>query len=394
MHIPIEVCEQIIDYCWGTKPWRYDDHATLWACALTCRSWYPRSHTLLYRNIVLTSGESLDRLTLSLFARQENGRLVQQLRIRPKPGSKNMHTWVGIVPLRLFKMLTNMHTLSLMHVSTYLIRSSEFHLGYSQFKTVHTLSLRFVSFTSFADFSRFICNFPALRNLQLTPVPVSRNDPEIMHDVRRGPRLHSLRLGDLAISSDGRALINYVNWMLLSSSPGSIKSIVFRITTDDLVITRDVKRSVGMMLKKCGPILEDLTLDFTVNEEWTRNDGVFTFERNTGLRSVQLELTGGVLQEGHIRWLAQLFHSLPSAPLERITVRFTFQTSARGVRNTSSESWGTLTSAMTRSTFGRLGEAKMHCVTADSSLTASLDLLSPTSRPMILEAPLKQNLPI
>lgn len=68
-HLPIEVCELIINECLNFI-WT-DCNKTLRACALTCSAWLPRSQFNLYREVHLWYSESVAQITDTFIARPE-----------------------------------------------------------------------------------------------------------------------------------------------------------------------------------------------------------------------------------------------------------------------------------------------------------------------------------
>lgn len=269
--IPVEVCEQIISFCWGKRPWLYDDHTTLWACARTCKDWFPRSRTLLYHYLIISNHEQLISLVKSLNASPSNGAFIRHLRIHPTPGGNNPdRSWIWLVPLRLFPMVSNLQRLDIMHVSLAYAHPS-FIMAMSQFKTVTELSLRYLTFPSFEYFSRLVLALPSLRRLNLATVPVTRNDPPRLHAVKSHPRMGLLYLEEISVSADGRAQMDIAKWLLFTPSPTSLKKLIFDVLTDDFKYTKLVKLSLGRVLRACGPSVEEIEL--TINAEWIRRDG-------------------------------------------------------------------------------------------------------------------------
>lgn len=268
---PTEVFERIIDFCWGRKPWRYDDHATLVACTLTCRTWYPRSRNLLYRDITLSTAETLYRLVEVLRTRPSNGSFILSLRIHPQPGSKQKHSWISLVPLLLSPMVNNLRSLNIMHTPLSMVHGT-FLMAISQFKTVTSLTLAYVTVPSFDFFSRLVLAFPLLDHLDIATVPVSQHDPEILHKVVPNPRAHRLHLSELVVTSDGSAVLDISKWLLLTPSITSLRRLVFKTVARNANVSRAAERSIAMLLRACGPSVQEL--EFTLNAEWMRNKGI------------------------------------------------------------------------------------------------------------------------
>lgn len=78
--LPIEVCECVIDECFGFKPWngRYD---TLRACALTCSAWRPRSRYNLYHELRVWDSKAAGLIVDTLTARPELAGYVKTINI-------------------------------------------------------------------------------------------------------------------------------------------------------------------------------------------------------------------------------------------------------------------------------------------------------------------------
>ncbi|KAH8085959.1 hypothetical protein BXZ70DRAFT_555468 [Cristinia sonorae] len=350
--LPVEVCENIIEFCWGSTPWRYDDHATLYACALTCRSWYPRSQSLLYRNVLVSSPRALSRLISSLRFRPANGRFILHIRIQSDLEKERNNSWIGLIPLRLMPLAKNIMTVKIMHVSMTLLHPT-FLIFMSRFQTVTDLSFRFVVFPTFDFFSRLICAFRSLRRLDLEMVPVSRDDPALLHHVVPRPRDMKLHLEQLSMTSDGRAFLTLVKWLLLTPSPTTLKKLAFTIITDDLKITNSVKRSMVSLLQRCGPRLQEL--DLNVNQVWIHSPELLFLGWNTKLRSFRLDLDVANSDPNlpsnstYISFTLNLIGSITSPKLEILVLRFHANAEVNRIVR-----WDSLDSALLGPTFRNL----------------------------------------
>ncbi|CCL98451.1 uncharacterized protein FIBRA_00449 [Fibroporia radiculosa] len=182
--LPIEVVESIIDHLSFS-------FYTLKACALVCKSWYPRSRLHLLRRIVLFS-----RTQVKHFAH------VMQRSLHVGPDSlaiTNVSNMVSEVVLRGDDSTLDIppttarasppnRAPSIAHLSTFAVmlarklprltylgitsatftRSSlhpDVHLHLSAFVSITWLDLHNVAFASPADFARLVCAFPGVRRL-------------------------------------------------------------------------------------------------------------------------------------------------------------------------------------------------------------------------------------
>ncbi|TBU31006.1 hypothetical protein BD311DRAFT_163329 [Dichomitus squalens] len=105
--LPVERCEQIVDLCnfphreFVNKPAtrRPSTYATLRACALTCKAWYPRSRLNLLRIVELSTERQVDLLIRTLTAQPFLADLVIELEHYRPPGSLNNYVPLSRSPL-------------------------------------------------------------------------------------------------------------------------------------------------------------------------------------------------------------------------------------------------------------------------------------------------------
>lgn len=76
--LPLEVCERVIDHIYEAS-WGY--RYSLFACALVCRSWAPRSRFNLFHSVALDLEQSASRFIATVSTSPKLGEYVRELQI-------------------------------------------------------------------------------------------------------------------------------------------------------------------------------------------------------------------------------------------------------------------------------------------------------------------------
>lgn len=157
--LPVEVCERIIDFVagmnlhfilWGDHEMR----SALRACALTCRSWVPRSRFHLFESITVRSSSDLDaivgRLRASPVLWDRVEELIIDVRTVPAP-----HWWMFCLPVRLAPMLRKLRWLTFDSIDLS-IPHENFYKGLLLWRGIENLHLTDVQYTQHSQLARLI----------------------------------------------------------------------------------------------------------------------------------------------------------------------------------------------------------------------------------------------
>ncbi|KIP08925.1 hypothetical protein PHLGIDRAFT_353654 [Phlebiopsis gigantea 11061_1 CR5-6] len=175
--IPTEVCETIIDFVavrWdevsttysGDRTWDYDVHATLGACALTCRAWRPRSQLHLMRVMSVRASNAGTRSFAdmrTLF--QRIPRLQSDVESLSIDGEDLEVPRFHLVPLVVYDILPRLPILTLCGGLIYM--PTFFRVTMRRFVHLTHLRLHKATFASANDFRRMVESLRHLQNLAL-----------------------------------------------------------------------------------------------------------------------------------------------------------------------------------------------------------------------------------
>ncbi|KAI0950995.1 hypothetical protein AcW1_008156 [Taiwanofungus camphoratus] len=161
--IPTEVFERIIDL-YDTRA--LEDRNALMACALTCRSWLPRSRYRLFYSVKVSSLQERGRFSNLITASPSLNDLVRELDIGADSYGARVKV-LGSFPYVLARRLTQVVSL---HIVFDLTRDApsvlpSFPILVSEFTSITKLEMRGVRFSTFTDFGRLVCALPSLRTL-------------------------------------------------------------------------------------------------------------------------------------------------------------------------------------------------------------------------------------
>ncbi|KAH9925748.1 uncharacterized protein B0H18DRAFT_365769 [Fomitopsis serialis] len=207
-HIPLEICEHIID-CVAkgrNRPFSRDEAlciATLLACCLTCKAWLPRSRFQLYSQLSLNSRGRLDLLARTFVNPDSRANFDQSrvLRLKGQPvnlrklprmlpgeeviipddklwslcGSYGHSNYVQRVPIALGRPLASLTELQMMLVYWYKKDATSRSLytsavSFGVFISVTKISLCECRFDPFAEFFRLLASLPRLTEVIVTNV--------------------------------------------------------------------------------------------------------------------------------------------------------------------------------------------------------------------------------
>lgn len=171
--IPIELQEHVIDLIHDES--YHNLTATLWNCALTCRSWLPRTRRRLYRRVEFhaTLKKQGQLLVKVLHTSPEVADTVRELQISSDPeeeleDSQKRFDVRNVAPLIVLSgKLPCLTSLYIGHMLPHL-PPARLPLMLAGFPTLTTLELRAMAFTSFVAFQRMLAASPRLRRLSAT----------------------------------------------------------------------------------------------------------------------------------------------------------------------------------------------------------------------------------
>lgn len=191
-HIPIEVCETIIDtlYSFAIKQ-ATTNIAALHSCSLVCRAWRIRAQRMLFYSVLLSDGTSLHSFSAALDSAAHLRNYVHEVTLT----GYYLQTTTSILtlfPALLAGRLPNLHRISVFHLpetATWFPRPVPSHSSsrkwkplsfiplhpcfphlLSSFFGVSNLDLYYTTFRSFREFARMLQALPALEVLRCNSV--------------------------------------------------------------------------------------------------------------------------------------------------------------------------------------------------------------------------------
>lgn len=191
--LPLEICEIVIDFR-AQEDFNYGHQGAstifkfrnILACVLTCWSWVPRCRFYLLREIVISreehisywrSVQDLDLFTLPC----------RTMTLDPQTVS---HSWLSSVPQQLSFRLKSLPVLTLSHINTLQVHHS-FISSLNRFcKSLRSLTLHNVQFSSFEEFARIAFSLRHLSNLYMAQLEIP--PPEPLQAGRTPFRINSL----------------------------------------------------------------------------------------------------------------------------------------------------------------------------------------------------------
>lgn len=261
--LPIEVCERVIDFVnasfvgFNHETDKYR-RATLLACALTCRSWRPRSQLHLYRFVILDDRLQLYSWMDSLLHNPELGTYIRDLAIRGNRTSASFPSgteqWTSLLSLTL-RHLPCFERLTLKWCDWRCLHRSFFVMT-SCIPSVTSLTLSSVRLHASKELVHFICSFPNLVELTLHGVQCTNTGPfPLTKRMKQRADLHELSIHGPSCASAGAVL----RILHLSSSGSRLRSLK--------VAARHKPTQLGLnyFLSGCSA-LEELDLFFDMEQ--------------------------------------------------------------------------------------------------------------------------------
>ena len=191
LHIPTEVCENIIDKLYSQFTQDTFEHITaLRSCALVCRDWRVRSQRMLFYLVQLFDSTSLHRLAVVLDAGQHLCDYVHYVELT----GYHLHTTASIAalfPIVFAGKLPNLNRVEIVHLQEadeawfpkirtpdppkskslpYIPLHPRFPAFLAAFTTVSSLQLASITFRSLSEFARTLHGLPSLEKLSCCAV--------------------------------------------------------------------------------------------------------------------------------------------------------------------------------------------------------------------------------
>jgi len=271
--LPIEVIERIIDFIYeliyDNAVQAQDLHCIWRACALTCRSMVPRSQYWLFRNIFIwktSQAENLTQLLRSGIQCSEHTRVLSLATARVLTAESGLRiTWISWIPQLL---APRMASLEVLHLQGDVFSRSHptFSMALSTFKSIRTLLLDDIQFTTFGHLSRLISAFPQLTHLALHHVSwkksASRTPASMLQrpttTCRRKLQIRHLDIVDSGAACQDRKLSELNRWIIKAGYHTKLRTLSIGAHQDDLIVSvlqfASKVRSIFLMLNGDDPI--------------------------------------------------------------------------------------------------------------------------------------------
>lgn len=249
--LSIEVCEHIIDILAQDLGYCEGDQETLVACALTCRSWYPRSRLRLYSSVHLDTRQ-IKAFIASVTSKPSNGRFVRHLELYGISTKPEDQADLILVPVQLPDRLPN-----LIHISFYRIKFSVPHSSFfahlRRFGKVRYIRCDDATSSSLHRVAQLVRSFPSLERFYLDGWRQEDSKPLSSTPLTNSRLYHKVRVPHLAwhhYSGEEHVLGLF--------SPSSIVSlnIDYRVGDD----SNDNYDPVLLLLRGCKDTLRHLEL--------------------------------------------------------------------------------------------------------------------------------------
>ncbi|KAI0094773.1 hypothetical protein BDY19DRAFT_41787 [Irpex rosettiformis] len=247
--IPAELNDYIIDFL-------HDDRATLKACGLVSRTWYPAAHYHLYRKVFLLSFQScityrsLLETSPTLGSFTHDVKISNALPLTPcnKVQTDNARHELGICWAFVFPALTAITRLEL----SFLVMHPALVSNVVQnLFTLTDLSLQYCRFDCFSDFATIFCSFPALQSCVLRGVSWT-NPPANAHTTNpsAGTNLVCPCLTNLNLGRD-LPLEELSQWLLAQNACTGLVQFTGNCSSErDALLIGELMQSASTSLKQ------------------------------------------------------------------------------------------------------------------------------------------------
>ncbi|OBZ74691.1 hypothetical protein A0H81_05632 [Grifola frondosa] len=318
-NFPVELIDHVIDYL------RYDTHS-LEACALTCRSWLPRSRYHLFWRILVFNPPQLLRLAQVVDGTPALGALIERLivlELAPEEWPEmdyRYDAYTKALPLlaeKLTKVKYVRFDTSKWGALPWPIHESLYDLPH-RLNSLTTLALRCVAFDTYEDLFRLVAGCPNLSVLYCFALQWESDtlhNTEFWHGHVRPPKLRSIRL-------TLPPMFVLLDWLRAIASHTALNTTEFRmVEIDDLP-----HDNPGALWQIMGPSLSYTTVSFSPGDPRSSPltlpegtvDKYLSLAHNTELRSFHYI----ALVDPHIdvQILLDMLTSITSHRLEQVVL--------------------------------------------------------------------------
>ncbi|OSX66547.1 hypothetical protein POSPLADRAFT_1053182 [Postia placenta MAD-698-R-SB12] len=245
--MPLEIIDEIIDH-------NHDDPATLRACALTARSWQPRSYRNLFSTITVTSSASLSRFIHFLNGSPHIASFVEELCFDAHANYRDatLKPWIHELATIPMGELTRIRSLRFSKVQWSCIEKNEALLStLRSYSTVQEVYFRGCSFPTFIDFEEFVVAMPALTRFSVDLITWSFVDRFHIDRMMADPPKLQLSGVEFIRFADP---VKFCSWLLRMPIPPTLQTVAFH-----WVMAEDAQM-VGKFLAELGPGLRSLRI--------------------------------------------------------------------------------------------------------------------------------------
>lgn len=259
--LPVEVWERVIDFC-AEYSYIARDARILRSCALTCRSWAPRSHYHLFYYITIKSESSLLRLASIIRTSPTRAEYVRYLQAGStfNVDQPLAHRYPALLPI---KLAFRLHNLKGIHLQSYPPDSHDVS-KLSAFKSVTQLTLTGCIFTTFNDFVKLVQAFGNLCDLRIRTTGDTKKLSSFNPEILRTPVAKQLKIKALTVyvSLISKAFFtNLVSWILTTPTITTLESLT--IICNNMVTwfeTPENKLSIQALISGLGGSLSQLVI--------------------------------------------------------------------------------------------------------------------------------------
>lgn len=249
--MPLEVCEKVIN----DLPGYWEDHKDLWACALVCRAWVPRSRICLYRKVTLRTAKTASRFTTTICSSSAKcssstlGQLVYTLRVCPSDGDQEFNGWICKAFQALPQLLTNLYELQYEDLP---VLHPSFHLWSPKFTTVKSLSILCFHHHQKQTFREIVQIVNAFKNLEKLDIFAKQKTLGLCYWKQ------SCKLRSLCADSDDSNSSQEISSWLLKDNTSQLKLL----KKFSLAINLDILENWKTILENYTQSLQSLQLKF------------------------------------------------------------------------------------------------------------------------------------
>ncbi|KAH9838477.1 uncharacterized protein C8Q71DRAFT_795941 [Rhodofomes roseus] len=335
--LPCELRDTVIDLL-------YEDHGSLKACSLTCRSWLSRARYHLFRTMSIDRGRTGDAFARLLRSSPAISAYVQNMDINGSQSQcswwntdsrKGMFSWPTLGPP------TRAHTeTDLTEADTWLrrilpedmhllakvksLRISALPLGggltitlQPHFKQIKVLSVDGCKALAFSDFITFLRAFPRLKSLHLLAIQwLPRNHNQGEGPTQPLPLLRSLELSHKVDAAP------FVSWMIEEEAHTELTSLNCSISGQQCA------SAISRLLKALGATLGSLVIVFRETGDGADilRKSALELTHSTGLQSIRIQCStvcSTLLHSSYrpsLSWIVILLATANSIHLKELTI--------------------------------------------------------------------------